>query len=98
MFFACTAFGTSRTIVWLQAQRDRALDRQRFIHHYFLSCVKFFLCICISLCSIFYSRASNTVSPRRAELEATEFRMGRLRHERVRIPRHPNLLRSAMQV
>lgn len=29
MFFACTAFGTSRTIVWLQAQRDRALDRQR---------------------------------------------------------------------
>ncbi|XP_072939169.1 E3 ubiquitin-protein ligase Ufd4 isoform X2 [Epargyreus clarus] len=71
MFFACTAFGTSRTIVWLQAQRDRALDRQR---------------------------ASNTVSPRRAELEATEFRMGRLRHERVRIPRHPNLLRSAMQV
>ncbi|XP_061382939.1 E3 ubiquitin-protein ligase Ufd4 isoform X3 [Danaus plexippus] len=71
MFFACTAFGTSRTIVWLQAQRDRALDRQR---------------------------TGNTVSPRRAELEATEFRMGRLRHERVRIPRHPNLLRSAMQV
>ncbi|XP_069356468.1 E3 ubiquitin-protein ligase Ufd4 isoform X1 [Maniola hyperantus] len=71
MFFACTAFGTSRTIVWLQAQRDRALDRQR---------------------------TGNTVSPRRAELEATEFRMGRLRHERVRIPRHPNLLRSALQV
>ncbi|XP_047984096.1 E3 ubiquitin-protein ligase Ufd4 [Leguminivora glycinivorella] len=71
MFFACTAFGTSRTIVWLQAQRDRALDRQR---------------------------SGNTVSPRRAELEATEFRMGRLRHERVRIPRQPNLLRSAMQV
>ncbi|XP_045495051.1 E3 ubiquitin-protein ligase HECTD1 isoform X4 [Colias croceus] len=71
MFFACTAFGTSRTIVWLQAQRDRALDRQR---------------------------AGNTVSPRRAELEASEFRMGRLRHERVRIPRNPNLLRSAMQV
>ncbi|KAJ0175593.1 hypothetical protein K1T71_008752 [Dendrolimus kikuchii] len=71
MFFACTAFGTSRTIVWLQAQRDRALDRQR---------------------------ASNTVSPRRAELEATEFRVGRLRHERVRIPRKPDLLRSAMQV
>lgn len=71
MFFACTAFGTSRTIVWLQAQRDRAIDRQR---------------------------ASNTVSPRRAELEATEFRMGRLRHERVRIPRYPNLLNSAMQV
>ncbi|XP_060803615.1 E3 ubiquitin-protein ligase HECTD1 [Amyelois transitella] len=71
MFFACTAFGTSRTIVWLQAQRDRALERQR---------------------------AGNTVSPRRAELEATEFRMGRLRHERVRIPRQPHLLRSAMQV
>ncbi|XP_013142584.1 PREDICTED: E3 ubiquitin-protein ligase HECTD1-like [Papilio polytes] len=71
MFFACTAFGTSRTIVWLQAQRDRALDRQR---------------------------AGNTVSPRRADIEATEFRTGRLRHERVRIPRHPNLLRSAMQV
>lgn len=71
MFFACTAFGTSRTIVWLQAQRDRALDRQR---------------------------ATNTVSPRRAELEATEFRMGRLRHERVRIPRDPDMLRSAIQV
>ncbi|GBP81615.1 E3 ubiquitin-protein ligase Ufd4 [Eumeta japonica] len=71
MFFACTAFGTSRTIVWLQAQRDRAVDRQR---------------------------AGNTVSPRRAELEATEFRMGRLRHERVRIPRNPDLLHSAMQV
>ncbi|XP_039751327.1 E3 ubiquitin-protein ligase Ufd4 isoform X4 [Pararge aegeria] len=71
MFFACTAFGTSRTIVWLQAQRDRALERQR---------------------------TGNTVSPRRAELEASEFRMGRLRHERVRIPRHPNLLRSALQV
>ncbi|CAK1540512.1 unnamed protein product [Leptosia nina] len=71
MFFACTAFGTSRTIVWLQAQRDRALDRQR---------------------------AGNTVSPRRADLEASEFRMGRLRHERVRIPRDPHLLRSAMQV
>ncbi|KAG6457296.1 hypothetical protein O3G_MSEX010217 [Manduca sexta] len=71
MFFACTAFGTSRTIVWLQAQRDRALDRQR---------------------------AGNTVSPRRADLEATEFRMGRLRHERIRIPRNPVLLRSAMQL
>ncbi|XP_050673822.1 E3 ubiquitin-protein ligase Ufd4-like [Leptidea sinapis] len=71
MFFACTAFGTSRTIVWLQAQRDRAIERQR---------------------------AGNAVSMRRAELEATEFRMGRLRHERVRIPRDPNLLRSAMQV
>ncbi|XP_041988693.1 E3 ubiquitin-protein ligase Ufd4 isoform X4 [Aricia agestis] len=71
MFFACTAFGTSRTIVWLQAQRDRVLDRQR---------------------------TGNTVSPRRADLEATEFRIGRLRHERVRIPREPNLLRSAMQV
>lgn len=44
------------------------------------------------------SRSGNTVSPRRAELEATEFRMGRLRHERVRIPRQPDLLRSAMQV
>ncbi|XP_047508837.1 E3 ubiquitin-protein ligase HECTD1 isoform X4 [Pieris napi] len=71
MFFACTAFGTSRTIVWLQAQRDRALDRQR---------------------------TGNTVSPRRADLEASEFRMGRLRHERVRIPRNTHLLRSAMQV
>lgn len=71
MFFACTAFGTSRTIVWLQAQRDRALDRQR---------------------------SGNTVSPRRAELEATEFRMGRLMHERFRVPRNANLLRSALLV
>lgn len=47
---------------------------------------------------IIHFRAGNTVSPRRPDLEATEFRMGRLRHERVRIPREPDLLRSAMQV
>lgn len=52
------------------------------------------------MCYIVFTcfRAGNTVSPRRADLEATEFRMGRLRHERVRIPREPDLLRSAMQV
>lgn len=49
-------------------------------------------------CVILCYRAGNTVSPRRADLEASEFRMGRLRHERVRIPRDPDLLRSAMQV
>ncbi|CAG9113730.1 unnamed protein product [Plutella xylostella] len=68
MFFACTAFGTSRTIVWLQAQTDR-------------------------------QRSGNPgVTGRRAELDAAEARMGRLRHERVRIPRCPALLHSAMQV
>lgn len=32
LFFGCTAFGVSRTIVWLQAQRDQAVDRQRYFY------------------------------------------------------------------
>ncbi|XP_077299031.1 ubiquitin fusion-degradation 4-like isoform X2 [Arctopsyche grandis] len=71
LFFGCTAFGVSRTIVWLQAQRDQAVDRQR---------------------------GPSVLSPRRAEIEAQEFRVGRLRHERVRVPRNPNLLDWAKQV
>lgn len=43
-------------------------------------------------------RGPSVLSPRRAELEAQEFRVGRLRHERVRVPRSPNLLEWAMQV
>lgn len=66
VFFASTAFGTSRSIVWLQSQRDSNLDRIR------------------------------GPSPRREDPH--EFRVGRLRHERVKVPRGENILDWAVQV
>lgn len=66
MYFASTAFGTSRSIVWLQSQRDSSIDRLR------------------------------GPSPRREDPH--EFRVGRLRHERVKVPRGENILEWAMQV
>lgn len=65
MFFQSTAFGTSRSIVWLQNQRDLALERQ------------------------------HGPSPRREDPH--EFRLGRLLHERVKVPRH-GLLSWATEV
>ena len=61
LYFASTAFGTSRSIVWLQNQRDSSLDRLR--GH-----------------------------------DPHEFRVGRLRHERVKVPRSGDVLEWAMQV
>lgn len=68
LYFACTAFGASRSIVWLQSQRDVTLERQR----------------------------APGLSPRRDDQH--EFRVGRLKHERVKVPRNENLLEWAIQV
>lgn len=61
LYFSSTAFGTSRSIVWLQNQRDSSSDRLR--GH-----------------------------------DGHEFRVGRLRHERVKVPRSGDILEWAMQV
>lgn len=66
VYFNCTAFGASRSIVWLQSQRDN--ERQRV----------------------------PGLSPRHADQH--EFRVGRLKHERVKVPRQDSLLDWAMQV
>ncbi|XP_052768700.1 E3 ubiquitin-protein ligase HECTD1-like isoform X1 [Mya arenaria] len=66
LYFTCTAFGTSRAIVWLQGRRDQQMERQR------------------------------GVQPRREE--TGEYRVGRLKHERVKIPRNEKLLDWAMQM
>ncbi|XP_073824556.1 ubiquitin fusion-degradation 4-like isoform X2 [Musca autumnalis] len=68
LYFNCTAFGASRSIVCLQSQRDATLERQRM----------------------------PGLSPRRDDQH--EFRVGRLKHERVKVPRDENLLEWAMQV
>ena len=65
LYFQCTAFGASRSIVWLQNQRDQNLERARG-------------------------------SLRRDEVH--EFRVGRIKHERVKVPRGEQLLDWAMQV
>lgn len=66
LYFTCTAFGTSRAIVWLQSKRDAHLERHR------------------------------GPAPRRED--GGEYRVGRLKHERVKIPRGEQLLDWAMQV
>ncbi|XP_049940581.1 E3 ubiquitin-protein ligase Ufd4 isoform X3 [Schistocerca serialis cubense] len=68
LYFNCTAFGASRSIVWLQTQRDVTLERQR----------------------------APGLSPRREDPH--EFRVGRLKHERVKVPRGEKLLDWAVQV
>ncbi|XP_053677617.1 E3 ubiquitin-protein ligase Ufd4 [Anopheles nili] len=68
LYFSCTAFGASRSIVWLQSQRDVNVERQR----------------------------APGLSPRHADQQ--EFRVGRLKHERVKVPRGENLLDWAQQV
>ncbi|XP_054003469.1 E3 ubiquitin-protein ligase HECTD1 isoform X7 [Hylaeus anthracinus] len=68
LYFSCTAFGASRSIVWLQTQRDAVLERQR----------------------------APGLSPRRDD--SHEFRVGRLKHERVSVPRGEKLLDWAEQV
>ncbi|XP_019870714.1 E3 ubiquitin-protein ligase HECTD1 isoform X2 [Aethina tumida] len=68
LYFNCTAFGASRSIVWLQTQRDVTMERQR----------------------------TPGLSPRRDDPH--EFRVGRLKHERVKVPRGDELLEWAIQV
>lgn len=67
LYFNCTAFGASRSIVWLQSQRDTTMDRRM-----------------------------TGSSPRRDDQH--EFRVGRLKHDRVKVPRNESLLEWAMQV
>lgn len=69
LYFNCTAFGASRSIVWLQSQRDVTLERQR----------------------------QPGLSPRHQN-DQHEFRVGRLKHERVKVSRSENLLEWARQV
>ncbi|BFZ12481.1 hypothetical protein BsWGS_15521 [Bradybaena similaris] len=66
LYFTCTAFGTSRSIVWLQNKRDANIERSR------------------------------GPLPRRED--SHEYRVGRLKHERVVVPRNEHLLEWAMQV
>ncbi|GAB6021555.1 hypothetical protein CHUAL_004153 [Chamberlinius hualienensis] len=66
LFFSCTAFGASRSIVWLQNQRDASVERSR-------------------------GPSSRVDDPH-------EYRVGRLKHDRVKVPRGENLLDWAMQV
>uniref|UniRef100_T1J5Y0 E3 ubiquitin-protein ligase n=1 Tax=Strigamia maritima TaxID=126957 RepID=T1J5Y0_STRMM len=66
LYFTCTAFGTSRSIVWLQNQRDATVERTR------------------------------GPSPRRDDPH--EYRVGRLKHDRVKVPRGSKLLDWAIQV
>ena len=68
VYFNCTAFGASRSIVWLQSQKDVTLERQR----------------------------TPGLSPR--HVDQHEFRVGRLKHERVKVPRTTELLAWAMEV
>lgn len=68
LYFNCTSFGASRSIVWLQTQRDVSVERQRV----------------------------TGLSQRRDE--TLEFRVGRLKHERVKVPRGDRLLAWAKQV
>jgi E3 ubiquitin-protein ligase HECTD1 len=70
LYFNCTAFGASRSIVWLQSQRDVTLERQR----------------------------TPGISPRHHHSDQHEFRVGRLKHERVKVPRSDKLLEWAQQV
>uniref|UniRef100_K1RA79 E3 ubiquitin-protein ligase n=1 Tax=Magallana gigas TaxID=29159 RepID=K1RA79_MAGGI len=66
LYFTCTAFGTSRAIVWLQDKRDASIERSR--------------------------------GPVTRREEGGEYRIGRLKHERVKVPRGNTLLEWAMQV
>ncbi|XP_041351620.1 E3 ubiquitin-protein ligase HECTD1-like isoform X2 [Gigantopelta aegis] len=66
LYFTCTAFGTSRAIVWLQNKRDATIERNR------------------------------GPLPRRDD--GHEFRVGRLKHERIKVMRSEQMLDWAMQV
>ncbi|VVC42226.1 Hypothetical protein CINCED_3A002842 [Cinara cedri] len=66
LYFNCTAFGPSRSIVWLQSQREN-VERHR---------------------------TGSSLPLRREE----EYRVGRLKHDRVRIPRGENILAWGRQL
>ncbi|KAK6110532.1 HECT-domain (ubiquitin-transferase) family protein [Brugia pahangi] len=65
-YFRATAFGTSRSIVWLQARHDQMLEQSRGA---------------TSAASV-----SNLTGTRRDD-NYPEFRIGRIKHERIKVPR-----------
>ncbi|VDK80937.1 unnamed protein product [Cylicostephanus goldi] len=75
MYMQATAFGVSRTIVWLQSRRDAALDRARG------------------------AAQSATSSASRPHDRYQEYRVGRLKHERIKVTRsEEHLLEQAIRV
>ena len=66
--FQATAFGVSRTIVWLQQRRDAAVERARGS-----------------------AQAGNSSAARQHD-RYHEYRVGRLRHERVKVTRAEDTL------
>jgi len=77
LFFQCTAFGASRSIVWLQNQRDQQLERARGRGR---------------------TGAVAGGGVHGGMEDFHEFRVGRIKHERVKVPRGPHLLAWAIQV
>uniref|UniRef100_A0A158P7N2 E3 ubiquitin-protein ligase n=1 Tax=Angiostrongylus cantonensis TaxID=6313 RepID=A0A158P7N2_ANGCA len=75
MYMQATAFGVSRTIVWLQSRRDAALDRARG------------------------AAQGTTSSAARPHDRYQEYRVGRLKHERIKVTRsEEHLLEQAVRV
>ncbi|KJH41368.1 HECT-domain protein [Dictyocaulus viviparus] len=75
MYMQATAFGVSRTIVWLQSRRDAALDRARG------------------------AAQGTTSSGTRPHDRYQEYRVGRLKHERIKVTRsEEHLLEQAVRV
>ncbi|CAI5448918.1 unnamed protein product [Caenorhabditis angaria] len=68
MYMQATAFGVSRTVVWLQDRRDAALERTRG------------------------SAQAGGSNANRPHDRYHEYRLGRLRHERVKVTRSEELL------
>ena len=60
MYMHATAFGVSRSIVWLQSRRDAAVERARG------------------------GAGSNATASARRD-DAYEYRVGRLKHERIKV-------------
>ncbi|VDN02850.1 unnamed protein product [Thelazia callipaeda] len=65
-YFRATAFGASRSIVWLQTRRDQMLERSRG-----------------SAATVPLSSLAST----RRDDHYPEFRLGRIKHERIKVPR-----------
>uniref|UniRef100_A0A1I7WSW7 E3 ubiquitin-protein ligase n=1 Tax=Heterorhabditis bacteriophora TaxID=37862 RepID=A0A1I7WSW7_HETBA len=76
MYMQATAFGVSRTIVWLQSRRDAALDRVRG------------------------AAQSSASSATRPHDRYQEYRVGRLKHERIKVVTRSeeHLLEQAIRV
>ncbi|CAG0885275.1 unnamed protein product [Cyprideis torosa] len=74
LYFSCTAFGTARSIVWLQNSRDAALERHR------------------------QNTVTSSTSSVSRRTDPQEYRVGRLKHDRVKFPRDGDILQWAQVV